>query len=222
MTNKGYVEWQQVKEDNSSGNVQMLWFKKGNTYEIRPLYKPVPYYRYCRFINRGDVRTAITADPDSCPVRESHSDLDYPQLRYFFWAIDRGDDNKIKVVDAPKSVLAPIKNRAKVTGKNPGGSEDGMDFVVEVKQNGKQVNYQVTYKEDTPLTDDEKAEFKKILQNNKNLLLEKAKPDSPAEIEKKLFGSNDTVSDANDTANSDDMGDTANDTGDDDDIPLDF
>lgn len=226
MSNDGFVEWTDIKGSNG-GNVEIIRCRKGNTYTFRPLYKPVPFYRYFRWDENKRARSGITASPDNCPVRAKHPDLQPPQLRYFFWVIDRSDET-IKILDAPKTLLAPIKNRAQVTGEDPGGSSSGMDFQIKVSQ-GKQVKYDVTFIKNTPLTDDEKRNFKEIFSSDKDRLLKIAKADTPEELEKKLYGdlkddngsTTNTNTNTNSTTNNSNDDDNNNDD-DDDGLDLDF
>jgi len=188
-----YVEWKDVApaKDGFPGtdekNVQYLWLKSGKTYKIRPIHLPVHFYKY--FQKQGNkVRIAICGDPDNCPVRMSHPDLK-PQERYAIFVIDRAD-NKIKVMEGPRSVFLPMRKRSEITGKMP-GSKEGGDWQIEITGSGLRTEYFVTYIEDNPFSTEEMAMIKKVLGADKERLKKIFKVDDPNTIEKKLFGNED-------------------------------
>jgi len=191
----GVIDWGDFIP-NSSGNsgnsdrVDFLWLKSGSTYRVRPVHKPVIFYKYF-FQNEGKLRTAICADPSSCSVKVNHPELDTPSERFAILVIDRAD-GKLKVMEFPKSVFLSIKAWWTATNKNPGGNE-GVDWAIQVTGSGKQgTKYTSTPIEPAPFTNEEKQMIVKVLKDdegNDTKLLEKIyKAHSSDEIEKKLFG----------------------------------
>ena len=158
-----------------------------NVYTVRPVAKVMAIYRYFKE-NKGKNRSVIVDDPESCPVRERHSELE-PKLRYAINVIDRAD-GEIKVLEAPPSVFKGFKEWYKRTKKAPGG-EKGGDFSisVELPQNGdkRQTKYSCMYLDPTPFTEDEIKRFQSGGLYNLNDVY---KPNASKQIEEILFGDN--------------------------------
>jgi hypothetical protein len=175
---------------NDGGRMDFLWLKSGNTYRVRPVHKPVIFYKYF-FSNEGKLRTAICKEPSTCSVKVNHPELDPPSERFAILVIDRAD-GKLKVMEFPKSVFLSIKAWWTATQKNPGGN-DGVDWAISVAGSGKQgTKYTSTPIEASPFTNEEKQMIVKVLKDdegNDTGILEKIfKAHYPEDIEKKLFG----------------------------------
>jgi len=184
-----YVAWSSVSKgakSNSDNKLDYLKLKSDETYRIRPILYPVKFFKYFHKKD-GRLRTAICEDPDTCPVKERHSDLKKPSLRYAAIVIDRGDD-KVKILEAPQSVFRPLGNSEEVTGRNPGSAKNGSDW--QIKVTGKNINtvYDSTFIDTTPLTDSEKKAVKVALGGDQKVLRRLYKIDTPEVIEEKLFG----------------------------------
>jgi hypothetical protein len=186
-----YVQWGSVPEDSSNGDKStFLKLKTGGTYKIRPVLDPVKFFKYFHK-HEGKLRTAICDKPDVCPVRDRHPELKKPSMRYAAYVIDRNDDNKIKILEAPQSVFRPIGSTFESTGKNPGSKNGGSDFQIKVTGVGLNTKYDVAWAGSTPLTPDEVDALKEALDGDKTRLQKLYKVDSPEQIEAKLFGSPD-------------------------------
>jgi len=188
-----YVQWNDVATESGGGNgdkVDFLRMKTGNTYRIRPLFYPVKFYKYFHK-HEGKMRTAITGNPDTCPVKDRHPELKKASLRYAAYVLDRNDGNKLKICEAPQSVFKPLGNSFEVTGKNPGGGKEGSDWQVKVSGVGLNTSYDVTFIENKPLTQEEKDMIKEKLGGDTKKLKTIFQIGSPEEIEKRLFGGDD-------------------------------
>ena len=185
-----YVDWSDVapKPSGNGGNLDFLRLKSGNTYKIRPLHKPVHFYKYFHRGEDGKLRTALTGDPTDCPVAAEHPGLRKPANRYAIFVIDRNDGNKIKVMEAPVSVFKHFRDRFEATGQKPGGNKDGGDWQIKITGSGLKTEYSATYLKDTPLTQEELEAFSAVMDGDRERLGKIYRIDSPEEIEKKLFG----------------------------------
>jgi hypothetical protein len=173
---------------NTGGGGIFLKLRPGKTYRVRPVAKPVEVWKY--FSNKnGKNRSAITADPENCPIRTKYN-LE-PKLKYAINVFDR-EDGKLRVMEAPISVLKVMKEWYIQTKLNPGG-KDGGDFSIKVElpSNGdkKNTKYTTTFLMQVPFTAEEK---KYIDEKGLHKLAELFKPDDAATIEKKLFGDEET------------------------------
>ena len=120
-------DWGGVAPDKRGhGKPMYLWLKSGNKYRIRPLLLPIEFYKY---FNRKDgrARFAICDDPATCPVAAKHTELQKPSSRYAIYVIDRSDQ-QVKIMEAPRSVFSPMRQRYETNGKKPGGGADGSDW----------------------------------------------------------------------------------------------
>lgn len=178
-----FVDWSDISENSGkqgASGVNRLTLEAGKSYRVRPIHKLVPVWRYWNKHN-GQNRTAICDDPENCNVAKKYN-LE-PSERYALHVIDR-EDGKIKVLEAPVSVIQGFKAWATATGKNPSGSTEGGDFSIQVNnKQGMQRRYKVVFLEQKPLTDEEKAQAKQEMVNLKELY----KPHSEEDIERILF-----------------------------------
>lgn len=180
--------WDSIPSSNSSNGEKsdFLRLESGKSYKIRPLFKPVKFWKYFHK-HEGKLRTAICANPSTCPVRDNHPDLKKPSLRLAAWVIDRAD-GKLKILEAPQSVFRPIGTNSTMTGKNPGGAKDGSDWYIKVNGKGLATTYDVGFISVTPLTVEERSMIKEALDGDAEKLQKMYKVDTPEEIEEKLFG----------------------------------
>lgn len=183
------VSWDSIKK-SSEGNKdfpEYLKLASGQTYKIRPLFSPVTFFKYFVKDSKGNARQAICADPNTCPVKDRHPDLEKAKRRFAVYVIDRAD-GKVKILESGVTVFRPFGERLELTGKNPGGGKDGSDWYIKVEGSKMQTKYSVGYLKDTPLTESEIALVKEALDGDKEKLQKLYKADTPQEIEKKLFG----------------------------------
>ena len=132
-----YVQWDSIPTTGGSGDGEKneyLRFESGKTYKIRPIFSPVKFFKYFHK-HDGRLRTAIYGNPETCPVRDRHSELKKPSLRFAVYVIDRSD-GKIKILESPQTVFRPIGKSLEITGKNPGSGKDGSDWSVSVSGKG--------------------------------------------------------------------------------------
>lgn len=192
----GQIDWGDITpgNKNSNGNkgrVPFLWLKSGNTYTVRPVAKPVIFFKY--FYQNGErLRTAICEDPTTCSVKMAHGDgLDTPGERFAILVIDRAD-GLLKIMEFPKTVFIDIKNWWQATQQNPGG-DDGVDWVIQKSGSGKMnTKYACTPTKAAPFTNEEKTMILAIIKdeegNNAHYLESVYKAHTPEQIEQRLFG----------------------------------
>ena len=87
------IDWQELEV--SDNGVKFLKLKEGSNVRIRPLHKPVIFYKYFHKYN-GKWKSAITENPSTCPIKSRHPELKEATLRYACYVIDRSD-GEIKV-----------------------------------------------------------------------------------------------------------------------------
>ena len=191
--------WDAIPTSGSGGEMSdFLKLQSGKTYKIRPIFEPVKFFKYFHKKD-GKLKTAICGSkPDACPVKQKYGDeLKKPALRFAAYVIDR-EDGKVKILEAPQSVFRPIGESLEITGKDPGSGKDGSDWYIKVSGQGFNTTYSVGFIAHTPLTATERASIKEALDGDKDKLKKLYKIDTPAEIEKKLFG--DDSSDSNESS----------------------
>jgi len=182
----GQIDWGDIipgsKNSGGRGRVPFLWLKSGNTYTVRPVAKPVIFFKY--FYQNGDkLRTAICQDPSTCSVKMAHGDaLDTPGERFAILVIDRAD-GELKIMEFPKGVFIDIKNWWQATQQNPGGDE-GVDWVIQKSGSGKMgTKYATTPTKLAPFSNDEKKMILGVIKDE-----EGNNAHSAEQIEKRLFG----------------------------------
>ena len=192
----GQIDWGDTtpgskNSSSNNGRVPFLFLKSGQTYTVRPVAKPVIFFKY--FYQNGDrLRTAICQDPTTCPVKMAHGDtLDTPGERFAILVIDRADA-LLKIMEFPKSVFEDIKNWWKATQQNPGGDE-GVDWVIQKTGTGKKnTKYACTPTKASPFSNEEKKMILSIIKddegNNSHYLENVYKAHTTEQIEQKLFG----------------------------------
>jgi hypothetical protein len=169
------TDWGNIDSKRRGGKTNFLRLKsREKPYTVRLFHKPKEVYRY--YLNN---KSAITADPDNCPVAIKHGEK--PKLRYAINVIDR-DDGEVKVLEAPAMVFKEFKKFYEANQIDPGGN-DAPDFVIKVEGSGIDTKYSVAYKmKAQPFSAEEKA----LLREKKYDL---AKLFAPTEnIEQHLYG----------------------------------
>lgn len=152
----------------------------GKTYRIRPIGDMVQFWEYM-VQHDGRWRSAITANPDECPIALKHSEK--PKETYAVNVIDRAD-GQVKILKGPVSVFQEFYTFWKHQGKKPGGAEGG-DYELKVTGKKGRDYYQMEFLEKAPLSEEERA---MALENMYEL--EKIFKATPAEdIEEKLYPS---------------------------------
>jgi hypothetical protein len=203
----GVLDWGDFTPNNNKGNsdrLNFLWLKSGNTYRVRPVAKPVIFYKYF-YRNDGKLRTAICEDPASCMVKTAHPELDTPGERFAILVIDRAD-GELKIMEFTKGVFLSIKAWWNATQQSPGGN-DGVDWAIQITGSGKNgTKYTATPTTPTPFTSEEKSMIIGIIKdadgNDAHYLEGIFKPHSAEVIEKKLFGEWETRGDQGGTQTS--------------------
>lgn len=182
----GFVDWSDVQKEKNqkSGFLKM---KSGNEYKIRPVHRMFCFYKYF-YRNNGVLRTAITADPDNCPVRKAHPEAKLKAVeRYAFYLIDR-EDGQLKIAEVPKSVITPMSDKARHAKKQCGQSKGAWDWIIEISGSGLNTEYKVICDDMSDLTEAELGEYKKAVGGDLEKLAKLYAAHTPEEIEKKLFG----------------------------------
>jgi hypothetical protein len=151
------VDWGTIPEEKErksgggSSGVNWLRLKSGgnvaNEYVVRLFHKPKELHRY---YNPKNNKTALTDDPDNCPIKlkgykASDGKLLRPKLRYAINVIDRAEPGKVKIMEGPKSVFTKFREFYENIGIDPGG-KDACDFTISVSGIGIDTTYKVTYK----------------------------------------------------------------------------
>lgn len=192
-----HVDWGDIDPGNkksgnrksSGGSGIFMKLEPNSDNVVRPLGKPVAFYKYFHRHEDGSFRSAITSDPDRCTVKQTHPELTGSQ-RYAILVFDRNDDNKLKVLEGPKTIFKFFKEFYRITKKEPGGKE-GADFRISVNcPNGRKdrdTTYDVEVLDHIPFTEDEKNFYR---ENKDNYDIKKIfASEEPEVIERKLFGS---------------------------------
>ncbi len=192
----GVIDWGDFTPNSSGGSTgdrpEFLWLKSGNTYTVRPVAKPVIFYKYFYRHADGELRTAICEDPSTCKVRMAHKDeLETPGERFSILVIDRAD-GKLKIMEFPKGVFLSIKEWWTNTQQNPGGN-NGVDWAISKTGAGKTgTKYKTTSLLPAPFTAEEQQMVLAIIKdsegNNSNYLENIYKAHTTEVIEQKLFG----------------------------------
>jgi hypothetical protein len=181
------VDWGTVDQPRNRSQIEYLRLKPSPTpYVVRLFHKPIPVFRYYVKGEDGKGRSAITANPDTCPVAIRHPEVK-AKARYAIIVLDRNDASKAKVMEAPAGVFKDFRKFFEANGIDPGGNE-GVDFVITVKGSGMETRYEVAPRMGSkPFTEDEKATIRAARENGYNLD-EIFKPTPIDKIEQVLFG----------------------------------
>ena len=175
------VEWSEFsKQDNSKSRdgIRNLRLLSGQSYKLRFVGNPLKFFKY--FVAN---RSAICANPDTCPVRAGYNIE--PATRYAINVLDRAD-GQLKILEVPPSVLKPVVAWWKATNNDP-GSKNGCDFAIEVVGQKKNTRYNVTALNITPFTEEEKEYIKANIYDLSKIF--KSTPEN--EIVDRLFGKQD-------------------------------
>lgn len=193
-----FVEWDDVESPKKGGSRsggdnsgKFLKLEANKEYTLRPLFKPIGFHKYFNKKD-GQFRTAIVEDPDKDTVRQKYSQLKRAQDKRAFLAFWREGGNRLKVVELPASATEAFKHFKKVAKAEPGGP-DGGDFLLKVIcPNGvkdRDTTYEIEFVEKKPFTEDERKFVMENVKGKEEWDLEKMfAPQSPEEIEKRLFG----------------------------------
>ena len=181
----GLVDWIDVtgsegKSKGDNNELRFLRMKAGNTYRVRPLGKPIELWCYWNEKD-GRNRRAICGDPDTCPIQNKY-DIK-PQLRYAINVLDR-EDGLVKIMEAPPSVFAELKEWAVGAKANPGG-KDGGDFQIKVTKNKTMTRYSTNFLKQVEITPEEKTQIESM--GGVYPLDKIYKPHTIDEMEQRLF-----------------------------------
>ena len=183
----GFVQWNEVP-NRGGGQAEFLALKSGNTYKIRPLFKPLNFYKYFHKVD-GKLRTAIVSEEIVSQLSAMHPELNKPANRYAMYVLDRNDDNKVKIMEFSVSVFKNFSNRFQLTGEEPGSNKNGSDWAIKVSGSGFSTVYETTFIKNTPLTNDEVEAVKTELGGDMEKLATIFKFLDLKSAEKKLFES---------------------------------
>tara|TARA_Y100000310_G_scaffold57488_2_gene52720 strand:+ start:47728 stop:48384 length:657 start_codon:yes stop_codon:yes gene_type:complete len=188
-----YADWGDVAPEQSggssgggSGKNSYLKLTSGGTYVVRPVHKPVEFYK---FFHKKDnkLRTAVVRDEEVIKqTMAENSELGKPSHRYAIYVIDRSD-GELKIMEAPVTVFRPFRIRFDATGQTPGGSSGG-DWEIKVTGSGMKTRYTSKYLKDTSFSQEEKSSIKTMLEDEDKLLTSIYKSHDPEDIDKRLFG----------------------------------
>ena len=182
--------WNTINKGNGggSGGSSNKFMKPvpGSKNRFRPIGDPVVFWRYYQSLPDGKFASAITDDPENCPVAQNHSIQ--PKQRAAINVIDRVD-GKLKIYEGPYSNFVDMKTIWEGEGGSPGGA-DGADFGILVEVPGgdkKKTKYKVMCYGASTVTPEEKQMIKDTGPDGKLYQLEKEfQPTPPGEIEAKL------------------------------------
>lgn len=178
--------WGNLNKGNNGGSDKFYKLKAEKKNRFRPLGDPVVFYRYYVKNSEGKTLSAITDDPDNCPVAQKHGET--PRKRAAVNVIDRAD-GKLKILEGPYSLFADI-NVAWDNDKVTPGSGQGGDFSVMIEIPGgdkRRTRYSVSCNGPTPVTDEEKAMIKSSGPDGRLYNLDKEFAPTPVDqIEEKL------------------------------------
>lgn len=223
------VEWDDIeppkkgfgsgkKSGSNAGRFKKL--EANSTNRVRPVFKPIRFYKY---FNRkdGQLRSAITEDPDTCTVKAKYPDL-RAQKRYACLILDRDDENKLKILEGPATLFDNFKAFKKMAKEDPGGPKGG-DFEIKVIcPNGKKdrdTTYEVDFVEAVPFTEEEKNFIREHKEEyDLEEIFQALEPDR---IEQLLFGDSDN-NDSNDSEQAVASSSSSNQSTADDDDPFNF
>ncbi len=189
------VEWDKVEPQQPRGTGQggkssrkgkIMVLEANKTYRVRPLLKPVCYYRVGnRF--EGHYRWAIVDDPTKNPIFEKYPKLK-AQLRYATLVFDRGDGNNLKILEGPSKLFETFGHYKRMTKNEPGGPQSG-DFQIQVVcssgQKDRNTIYKVEFLQQSKFTEEERSQYHAKKADFD--LIEMLKPHTLEEIENRLF-----------------------------------
>ena len=197
MSSSNMVDWEDITPakrnaggKGGSGSGKFLRLEPNQMYKVRPVHRPIRFYKFYNKDANGRLRTAICDNPDTCSVTDKHPDL-RPSRRYAIVVIDRNDGNNIKILEGPQTIFEEFKKYYDITKKAPGGAEGG-DFTINVIcPNGKKdrdTTYNIEFVEPTPFS---KEQIETLVEKKDDFNLpEIFKSHSDEEIETRLFDEN--------------------------------
>ena len=196
-----FIDWDDVDttkrgkgRSGGGGGGKFMRLEANQTHRIRPIHKPVMFYKFYHTAN-GQFRTAIIESPEKSSLKEKHPQL-RPSRRFAMVVFDRDDDNKMKILEFGSTVYEKFKSYKQITKEEPGGANGG-DFNITVEcPNGKKdrdTTYDVQFAERCDFSDEEReliqAEQAARKEDKGDYDLKKIfRPMSDEEVEEKLFG----------------------------------
>jgi len=164
------VDWDEetnankTKKTNASG-VKWMKIRNGHKHVVRPVGKPVMFYRYT---NKRDGRfcSIIVDDDMDNPIHQKYDIT--PSMRFAMNVFDR-EDGELKVYEFPSVVYNFLKQVKKLSKVEPGG-KDGSDMSIYREVSGKKTDYELDTVEESPFTDKEKARVRAVKDENGNVV----------------------------------------------------
>lgn len=203
-----FIDWDDVDTTQRSGkgkgggnSGKFMRLEANQTHTIRPVHKPVMFYK-CYHKQGSQLRTAII-DNDNSSLKEKHPQI-RPSRRFAMVVFDRDDDNKMKILEFGATIYEKFKSYKEIAGEQPGGNNGG-DFTITVNcPNGKKdrdTNYEVKFAKRCPFSEEEKelitSEQKAREEDKGEYDLRKIfRPVTDEEAEEKLFGEGSSDSDS--------------------------
>ena len=148
-SNRWQKQYYRKKRDNGR-----LYVKPGCRLTVRLVGGPV---KVVRIFTPDDTCIVIDSENTAYQLKEKYpKKIGNISVRYACWCFDR-HDNRIKVLEMPKSVFSAIGQQSKSGKKKISDLEEGCDFSITTNgEKGMNVRYTVVYVEDTCLTGFEK------------------------------------------------------------------
>jgi len=184
------ITWDQVAPPSSgnaaagSGKGKFFRFEAGKSHRVRPLGRPVVFYKFFHEHN-GQVRTAVCDEKTAKSIEAKHGVN--ASRKYAIVVIDRAD-GELRIMEGGSSIFEELRKYFEMTQEEP-GSGNGGDFVIDSilpsDGNRRRIRYQTKFKEKTPVTADERKLVEERADDFK--LTDIYKSLSEEEVEKRLF-----------------------------------
>lgn len=149
MANQRWQKKYFKKTDNG-----LLSVRPGCRLQVRFVGDPV---KIVRIFTSDDKCITVKNEDTACELKEKYpTKIKNISVRYSCWCFDRHDD-RLKVLDMPKSVVCAISKYAESRAKKISDAEEGCDWKITTNgERGIDVRYKVSYVEETYLTDRER------------------------------------------------------------------
>ena len=142
-------KWQKQYYSKKKKDNGFLKVKPGCNLTVRLVGGPV---KIVRIFTNDDTCIVIDSENTAYQLKEKYpKKIGNISVRYACWCFDR-HDNRIKVLEMPKSVFSAIGQQSKSGKKKISDLEEGCDFSITTNgEKGMNVRYTVNYLEETAL-----------------------------------------------------------------------